>query len=157
MKLPAPTSATTSTWSRSAIKPLPHHKTFQLVLPTTRFRLRRVSTFLKEPWNLFDLSIVVAVFLPLAGPGLVYLRLARIFRIMRLIRIIPTLPQAHVATIWSARQAFVYIAFLMSVLFSIYAVAGVFLFREAGSLHFLAGAANFFEIHAQKPNAFANK
>ena len=101
-----------------------------------RFRLRRVTTFLKEPWNLFDLSIVVAAFLPLFGPGLVYLRLARIFRIMRLIRIIPTLPQAHVATIWSARQAFVYIAFLMSVLFYMYAVAGVFLFRENDPVHF---------------------
>ena len=99
-------------------------------------RRRRVKRFFKEPWNVFDFLIVVAALLPIVGSGAVFLRLARIFRILRLIRIIPTLPQAHVATVWSARRAFVYIMFLMGLLFYMYAVAGVFLFRENDPVHF---------------------
>lgn len=101
-----------------------------------RRRWVRVRAFFSEPWNVFDFVIVVVSIIPLVGAGTLYLRMARLFRILRLVRIIPTLPQAHVATVWGARRAFIYILFLLALVFYMFSVAGVFLFGANDPVHF---------------------
>lgn len=101
-----------------------------------QIRWARIRRFFQEPWNIFDFAIVALSFIPIIGSGVLYLRLARLFRILRLVRIIPTLPQAHIATVWGARKAFVYILFLMALIFYMYGIAGVFLFEGNDPVHF---------------------
>jgi voltage-gated sodium channel len=96
---------------------------------------RRWYLYFADPWNLFDFAIVVICFLPIGGQYAAVLRLARVLRALRLITAIPKL-QLLVGSLLKSIPSLAYVGLLLTVLFYIYAVVGVFLFRGNDPVHF---------------------
>lgn len=88
-----------------------------------------------DPWNVFDFLIVVVCFLPVDASYAAVLRLARIMRAMRLMTALPQL-QIIVGALIRSIPSMGYVGFLLILLFYVYAVMGVFLFRENDPVHF---------------------
>ena len=88
-----------------------------------------------DPWNVFDFSIVFATFLPFGGSSVAVLRLLRLLRVLKLINALPKLQMLVGALLRSIPSMF-YVSILLSLLFYIYAVAGVFFFGENDPVHF---------------------
>ncbi len=91
--------------------------------------------FFKNPWNVFDFVIVVICLLPLDSEFAAILRLARVLRIFRLVTILPKL-QLLVGTLLKSIPSMGYVGLLLSILFYIYGVTGVFFFGKADPQHF---------------------
>lgn len=98
--------------------------------------------YFKDPWNVFDFTIVVVCLLPFQGHYAAVLRLARVLRALRLVSSVPRL-QLLVGSLLRSIPSMGYIGMLLGILFYIYAVLGVFLFRDNDPVHFgnLAAAA----------------
>jgi voltage-gated sodium channel len=96
---------------------------------------RRPWHYFKEPWNIFDFTIVSICFIPAFGQYAVVLRMARLFRVLRLIRFIPEL-RILVSALFKSVPSMGYVSILLGILFYMYGVAGVFLFRENDPVHF---------------------
>ena len=91
--------------------------------------------FFKDPWNCFDFLIVAVCLVPgLPGFGPV-LRLVRLLRVLRLLTVVPKL-QLLVTALLRSLPSMVYVTILLSLLFYIYAVAGVILFGKNDPVHF---------------------
>ena len=99
-----------------ALSPRPHH-------------------FFKDGWNVFDFVIVALCFLPIGGSFVAVFRLIRLLRVLRLITVIPRL-QIIVGGLLKSLPSMVYVLILLSMLFYIYGVLGVLLFRENDPVHF---------------------
>ena len=84
---------------------------------------RRGYRYFADPWDLFDLAIVVACFLPVGGQYAAVLRLARVLRALRLISAVPRL-QLLVGSLLKSIPSLAYVGLLLAVLFYIYAVVG---------------------------------
>ena len=106
----------------------------EAVMKIARHSWRGYRYFL-DPWNVFDFLIVVACFLPVAGPHAAVLRLARVLRALRLVTAIPRL-QLLVGSLLKSMPSLAYVGLLLAVLFYIYAVLGVFIFRGNDPVHF---------------------
>lgn len=91
--------------------------------------------FFRSPWNIFDFVIVALCLLPASGQFAAVVRLARVFRALRLFSAIPRL-QVIVGALLHAIPSIVYVAALLLIVFYVYAVIGVFLFRDADPVHF---------------------
>ena len=91
--------------------------------------------YFSDPWNIFDFLIVVVCFLPVGGHYAAVLRLARVLRAMRLVTAVPKL-QLLVSSLLKSIPSLGYVGLLLAVLFYIYAVMGVFLFRGNDPVHF---------------------
>lgn len=91
--------------------------------------------YFSSGWNLFDFTIVVVCFLPVDAEFVAVLRLARILRILRLVTVIPKL-QALVLGVIKSLPSLFYVSVLMSILFYMYAVMGIFFFRDNDPGHF---------------------
>ncbi|MEM6458143.1 MAG: ion transporter [Planctomycetota bacterium] len=91
--------------------------------------------YFRDPWNLFDFSIVVVCFLPVDAQYAAVLRLARVLRALRLISAVPKL-QLLVGSLLKSLPSMGYVGMLLAVMFYVYAVLGVFLFRENDPVHF---------------------
>ena len=91
--------------------------------------------YFADPWNVFDFVIVVVCFLPVGGQYAAVLRLARVLRAMRLITAVPKL-QLLVSSLLKSIPSLGYVGMLLGVLFYIYAVMGVFMFRSNDPVHF---------------------
>ena len=91
--------------------------------------------YFMDPWNVFDFSIVFATFLPFGGSSVAVLRLLRLLRVLKLINALPKLQMLVGALLRSIPSMF-YVSILLSLLFYIYAVAGVFFFGENDPVHF---------------------
>lgn len=96
---------------------------------------RRWYLYFTDPWNIFDFAIVVVCFLPVGGQYAAVLRLARVLRALRLVSAIPKL-QLLVGSLLKSIPSLAYVGLLLGVLFYIYAVVGVFLFRGNDPVHF---------------------
>ena len=96
---------------------------------------RHFYRYFFDPWNLFDFSIVVVCFLPLDASYAAVLRLARIMRALRLMTALPQL-QLIVGALIKSIPSMVYVGILLALNFYVYAVMGVFLFRENDPIHF---------------------
>jgi len=96
---------------------------------------RRFHRYFLDPWNVFDFVIVVVCFLPLHTQFAAVLRLARILRTLRLITAVPRL-QLLVACLIKTIRPMSYVGVLLFLLFYVYAVLGVFLFRDNDPFHF---------------------
>jgi len=96
---------------------------------------KRWYRYFKDPWNIFDFSIVAVCFLPFAGHFAAVLRLARVLRALRLVTQVPKL-QLLVVSLLKSMPSMGYIGILLLLLFYIYAVMGVFLWRENDPIHF---------------------
>ena len=96
---------------------------------------RHWHRYFKDPWNVFDFTIVVVCLVPLGGHYAAVLRLARVLRALRLVSTVPRL-QLLVGSLLRSLPSMGYIGLLLSILFYIYAVLGVFLFRDNDPVHF---------------------
>lgn len=99
---------------------------------TLRFLARRSSAeFFRNGWNLFDLAIIGAAFIPASngvGPAL---RILRVFRVLRLVKTIPEL-RLIVNVLARSVVSMKHVALLAAILFYVYAVIGVKLFGSDG-------------------------
>ncbi|MFA9478683.1 ion transporter [Phycisphaerales bacterium AB-hyl4] len=96
---------------------------------------RRFYRYFNDPWNCFDFTIVTLCFIPAVGPYAAVFRLARVLRTLRLISAIPRL-QLIVSSLLRGLPSMGYVGLLLLLLFYIYAVMGVFLFRANDPFHF---------------------
>ncbi len=95
--------------------------------------------FFRSGWNVFDLIVVGAAFVPQAGPAGTLLRVLRVFRVLRLVGTLREL-RIIVNVLMRSLRSMANIALLMFICFYIYAVLGVKLFGETqpseyGTLH----------------------
>ncbi|MEO0474558.1 MAG: ion transporter [Planctomycetota bacterium] len=91
--------------------------------------------YFKDPWNIFDFTIVVVCFLPVNAQYAAVLRLARILRALRLVSVVPQL-QLIVGSLIKSLPSMLYVSILLMLMFYVYAVMGVFLWSENDPVHF---------------------
>jgi voltage-gated sodium channel len=91
--------------------------------------------YFRDGWNVFDFTIVALCCLPMNAPFAAVLRLARALRLLRLVTALPRL-QLLVGALLKSLGAMGYVGLLLALMFYIYGVAGVHLFREADAGHF---------------------
>jgi voltage-gated sodium channel len=91
--------------------------------------------FFKQPWNVFDFAIVAVCLLPIDSEFAAVLRLARVLRVLRLVTVLPKL-QLLVGALLKSIPSMGYVGLLLSIMFYIYAVTGVFFFGKADPQHF---------------------
>lgn len=91
--------------------------------------------YFRDPWNIFDFTIVAVCFLPLDAQYAAVLRLARIVRALRLVTVMPKL-QLLVSALLKSIPSMGYVGVLLFLNFYVYAVMGVFLFRDNDPVHF---------------------
>jgi voltage-gated sodium channel len=96
----------------------------------------RPGRFFRDPWNVFDFVIVAAAFTPFIGEYATVLRLIRLLRVLRLLRAFPRL-QLLVGALLKSIPSMLYVSMLLGLIFYIYAVAAVFLWRDNDPIHFL--------------------
>jgi voltage-gated sodium channel len=89
----------------------------------------RLSGFFRDGWNVFDLAVVLASLLPQAGAFATVARLARLLRVTRLISVFPEL-RLIVSTMLRSIPSMGHVLMMLSLLLYVYAVLGVYLFRE---------------------------
>lgn len=96
--------------------------------------------YFKDPWNVFDFTIVAVCYIALLLPELegAYVAVFRLARVMRVFRVVRTIPKLRllVNTLLKSIPSIGYIGILLGVIFYIYATMGVFLFRENDPVHF---------------------
>ena len=88
-------------------------------------------------WNIFDFLIVVfsLPILPGGGSGVAFLRLIRLMRLAKVFRKVPQLRMIMTGLI-GGLKSIVYIVILLILVFYLYAIAGIFFFRENDPWHF---------------------
>lgn len=103
--------------------------------------LGRTSTraFFRDGWNIFDLILIIAAFLPETGELAPIVRVLRVFRVFRLVRTIPEL-RMIVAVLGKSIISMKWIGLLALICFYVFAIAGYKLFgkiqpAEFGTLH----------------------
>ncbi|MET3927768.1 ion transporter [Devosia sp. 2618] len=100
--------------------------------------------FFRDPWSLFDLSIVVVALIPASGPFQV-LRALRILRILRLISVMPSLRRV-VGGLIAALPGMGSIMVLMLMLFYVAAVMATNLFGASHPDWFGSLSASFYTL-----------
>lgn len=98
-------------------------------------RGRRPLDYFRDGWNIFDFTIVVFCLLPIGGPFAAVLRLARTLRLLRLVTALPKL-QLLVGALIKSLSSMGYVALLLGLIFYIYAITGIHLFRSHAPEHF---------------------
>ncbi len=96
---------------------------------------RKPWRYFQNGWNVFDFVIVAAAFLPGISDYVLVVRLLRLLRVLRLLRTVPDL-QMIIGALLRALPSMGYVVMLISLLFYVYGVAGVFLFRSNDPVHF---------------------
>ena len=96
---------------------------------------RHWHRYFKDPWNIFDFTIVVVCFLPVNAQYAAVLRLARILRALRLVSVVPQL-QLIVGSLIKSLPSMMYVSILLMLMFYVYAVMGVFLWSGNDPVHF---------------------
>lgn len=100
---------------------------------------RRPWNYFKDPWNIFDFTIVLFSLLEPVLPGntsfLPVLRLFRVFRVLRIVTVIPEL-RLLVETLLRSMSSIIYVGLFLVLLFYIFGTMGVFLFRGNDPIHF---------------------
>ena len=113
-------------------------------------------TYLEDPWNRFDLAIVVAGFFELVVPGdAPWIAVLRTFRIMRLFKIVKGLKELRILmyTIFSAVPGVSNIGVLLFLLMFMYACLGVTLYGDVGSPYGYPDGLNKYTNFRSWPNA----
>ena len=91
--------------------------------------------YFRDPWNIFDFTIVAVCFLPVESSFVAVLRLARILRVLKLVTAIPKL-QMLVGALLKSIPSMGYVSLLLGILFYIYACMGVTLLGANDPVHF---------------------
>ena len=91
--------------------------------------------YFRDPWNVFDFTIVFICFLPIDSNYVAVFRIARVLRTLRLVTALPQL-QHLVAALLRSIPSLGYVGILLLLHFYIYAVIGTFLFRGNDPVQF---------------------
>lgn len=91
--------------------------------------------YFKDPWNIFDFTIVAAAFMPLDAQFVTVLRLVRVLRVLKLVRALPKL-QILVSALLKSIPSMGYVSLLLLLLFYLFAVTATFLFSGNDPIHF---------------------
>ncbi len=94
----------------------------------------RLGRFLRDGWNVFDLTVVAASLLPQAGAFAMVARLARLMRVTRLISVFPEL-RLIVSTMLRSIPSMGHILMMLGLLLYVYGMLGFYLFREHDPEH----------------------
>jgi voltage-gated sodium channel len=86
------------------------------------------SKFVKDPWHIFDFIVVGIGLVPAYGPYIIF-RAFRIFRVLRILTVFPSL-RTVVHSIITSIPGMVGVLFLTLIIYYVYAVLGVELFRS---------------------------
>ena len=92
------------------------------------------QNYFKDPWNVFDFTLIVLSLIPFAGQFALIGRLLRLFRVLRLVAALPEL-RLIVETLLRSIPSMMNVIILMSIIFFIYGVAGYHLFHEHDPTH----------------------
>lgn len=114
--------------------------TAELALRIYAFRGR----FFRDPWGLFDLTVVLIAWLPASGP-LAVLRALRVLRVLRLVSVVPSLRNV-VEAMLAALPGMGSIVLLMALIFYVFAVMAVKLYGGAMPEQFGDLGASFFTL-----------
>ncbi|WP_018549504.1 ion transporter [Streptomyces sp. LaPpAH-108] len=95
----------------------------------------RPRGFFRDPWNLFDLAVVLSAFLPVVRENTTVLRLLRLARVLRTARF---LPQLRIVLVAVARSLPGTVSFLLvgALLLYVYAMVGWVFFARADPEHY---------------------
>lgn len=93
------------------------------------------KAFFTDGWNIFDIVIVGAAFVPNIAGASTVLRILRVFRVFRLVKTVSELRLIVEVLVRSVRSM-AYIAILMFICFYVYAVMGVELFGKTQPEHY---------------------
>ncbi|MFE5602605.1 ion transporter [Streptomyces coelicoflavus] len=95
----------------------------------------RPGEFFKDPWNLFDLAVVLCAFLPVVRENTTVLRLLRLARVLRTARF---LPQLRIVLVAVARSLPGTLSFLLvgALLLYVYAMVGWVFFGSHDPEHY---------------------
>ena len=92
--------------------------------------------YFKDPWNIFDFSIVAICLLPIQNSQFIaVLRLARVLRVLKLVSAVPRL-QVLVNAVLKSIPSIGYVFLLGLLHFYIYGCMATFLFSDNDPLHF---------------------
>jgi voltage-gated sodium channel len=91
--------------------------------------------YFKDPWNIFDFTIVTVCLLPFNAKYAAVLRLLRLLRLLKLVRALPRL-QILVTALLKSIPSMGYVAILLFLVFYVYACAAVFIFGANDPVHF---------------------
>lgn len=94
----------------------------------------RPLRFFADGWNVFDLAVVTASLLPQAGPFAMVARLARLMRVTRLVSVFPEL-RLIVSTMLRSIPSMGHVFMMLGLLVYVYAVLGLYMFREDDPEH----------------------
>jgi len=95
---------------------------------TARLWVHR-GAFFRDPWSVFDFSVVVIALVPASGP-LAVLRALRVLRVLRLLTVVPSMRRV-VGALLSAIPGLGSIAMVLALLFYVFAVIATKLFGQA--------------------------
>lgn len=97
---------------------------------------KRPWAFFQDPWNVFDFIIVAVCLIPnIDTHFVVVLRIVRVLRILRMITFLPKL-RLLIGALLKSIPSMGYVLMLITLLFYIYAIIGVFLFGASDPMHF---------------------
>ena len=94
----------------------------------------RFGRYFGNGWDLFDFVVLVLAFLPDTGDFALIARLARLLRVLRVATVLPQL-RLIIATLIRSLPGLGNVMLLLSVLYYVYAVAGVHLFQDHDPTH----------------------
>ena len=94
----------------------------------------RLDRYFRDPWNVFDFSIIVVSLIPAVGVWALVARKVRLLRVLRLVSAIPEL-RLLVTTLVRSIPGMLHIVALMGALSYIYAIVGYQLFHEHDPTH----------------------
>ncbi|MBC8125714.1 MAG: ion transporter [Gloeobacteraceae cyanobacterium ES-bin-144] len=106
----------------------------EAILKITALAPRPLDYF-RDGWNVFDFLIIVVCLLPVDSQFAVVLRLGRTLRLLRLVSALPKL-QLLVGALIKSFSSMGYVGLLLGLMFYIYAITGVHLFRSHDPAHF---------------------
>jgi len=92
--------------------------------------------FFLDPWNVFDFVIVAICLVPAGDTH--FFAAFRILRVLRILRMITFLPKLRliIGALVKSIPSMGYIILLISILFYVYAIVGVFVFGASDPMHF---------------------
>jgi len=92
--------------------------------------------FFSDPWNVFDFIVVAVCLIPAVDTH--FFAVFRILRVLRILRMITFFPKLRllIGTLLKSIPSMGYIFMLITILFYVYAIVGVFIFGASDPTHF---------------------
>ena len=109
--------------------------TLEVVLKIVAEHSKPWLYFTTSGWNLFDFVIVAMCYMPFAGRAVAVLRLLRLLRVLKLVKQLPQL-QMIVLGLLNGLSSIGYISLLLGLVFYLWGVLGIILFRDNDPWHF---------------------